>query len=86
MRPGRLEKRFVEVDPPRLVVLDHIDPVHGFRMRMEYEPVAPERTRLIWTVTFTSDEESERVRDAFLAANEQNLDRLEAEIRATAPD
>jgi uncharacterized protein YndB with AHSA1/START domain len=78
----RLRKLFMEVDPARVVVLDHIDPVHGFRMRMDYEPLEGDRTRLTWTVTFTSPEEAERVREAFLAANEQNLDRLEAEIRS----
>lgn len=77
----RLEKSFVVVDPPRLVVLDHLDPVHGFRMHMAFDPVDDGRTSLTWTVTFASEEESIRVGDAFLQANEQNFDRLEAELR-----
>lgn len=47
----------------------------------EFDP-RPGGTRLTWRVRFDSAEEAARVRDPFLAANEQNLDRLEALLGA----
>lgn len=71
-----LRKKFVEVVPPERVVLDHLDPVHGFRMVMSYEDLGW-RTLLSWRMRFNDSGEADRVRDAILQANEQNFDRLE---------
>jgi len=72
-------KQFVEVVPAARVVLRHLDPTHGFVMGMSFQPEA-EGTRLTWRMTFDSAEEHARVKDVVVAANEQNLDRLEAQL------
>jgi len=77
-----MEKEFVEVVPPARIVLRHLDPVHGFRMEMDLGEEGG-GTRLTWRVRFDSAEEAARVREPFLAANEQNFDRLEALLGAT---
>ena len=74
-----MEKRFVEVVPGERVVLQHIDPTHGFRMEMTFEDEA-EKTRLTWRMAFDRAAEAERVREAVLVANEQNFDRLAARL------
>lgn len=82
-----LEKRFLEVVPEERIVLRHVDPAHGFRMEMDFG-AAEEGTRLVWRMRFDHPEEAERVRAAVLAANEQNFDRLAAELepnRAVEP-
>ena len=76
-----LRKAFVEVVHPERIVLDHLDPVHGFRMSMTYEDLDG-RTRLRWQMRFNDPAEAERVRAAILQANEQNFDRLAEILRA----
>lgn len=75
----RMEKEFVEVVPGRRIVMDHIDHVHRFRMEID---LAGEDggTRVSWTMRFESLEEARRVREFIVAANEENFDRLEAEL------
>lgn len=74
-----MDKRFVEVDPPRRVVLLHAQAGHDFTHTMEYDEV-PAGTRLTWRVRFASAKELAAVEGAFLAANEENFDRLAAEM------
>lgn len=72
------ESVFQEVTPER-IVLRHVGAVHGFAMTMT---LAPEngRTRLTWHMVFDSAAECERVRPFVPRCNEENLDRLEAEL------
>lgn len=79
----QMVKRFVDVIPHERIVLQHIDPTHGFRMLMTFAD-ADGATQLTWHMRFESAEEAERVREFVLAANEQNLDRLETQLRARA--
>lgn len=74
-----LEKRFLAVVPEERIVLRHVDPSHGFRMEMDFGDEG-EGTRLVWRMRFEDPEEAARVRAAVLAANEQNFDRLAAEL------
>lgn len=74
-----MEKEFVEVDPPRLVVVSHRQTGHEFTLRMEYEEVHG-GTRLTWRTRFASEEQLAAVEEAFTAGNEQNLDRLAVEL------
>jgi len=62
---------FVEVSPAR-VVLDHVS---GHRFRL-----SAGGTLLTWCQRFETAAEFERVRRLVVPANEQNLDRLEAEL------
>lgn len=77
-----MRKRFVEIVPERRIVLDHLEPPsHRFRMTMTFDEDAGRgRTRLTWRMRFALAAEAERVRDLVLAANEENFDRLAAEL------
>jgi hypothetical protein len=43
-------------------------------------------TRLAWRMRFDSAEHAAEIRDFIAAANEQNLDRLEAQLAAMSAD
>lgn len=64
--------------PGQLIVLEHLDG-HHFTMTITLEPV-PGGTRLTWMMRFDSAEEVEPLRPIIEPANEQNLDRLAAEL------
>lgn len=74
-----MDKTFVEVDPPRRVVVAHRQAGHDFTLTMDYEEV-PGGTRLAWRARFATPEQLAAVKDAFAAANEQNFDRLAVEM------
>src|SRR5690606_34590317 len=71
----RMRKAFVEITQHGRIVLDHPDPVHGFRMFIDFRK-APEGTELEWIMRFDSREEAARIREFVLRANEENFDRL----------
>lgn len=73
------ESVFVEVDRPHRVVLDHLEPIHRFRMTMSFDGHG-DRTTLTWRMLFDSADEFARVGSFCAAANEQNFDRLAAEL------
>jgi uncharacterized protein YndB with AHSA1/START domain len=75
-----ITKRFVEVVPGERVAFDHVQEGHGFRMTMTFADEGAGRTRLTWRMQFDSAEEAGRVREFILAANEENFDRLAAEL------
>ena len=79
----QLEKHFVEVTAPERIVFDHVQPMHHFRMTMTFAEDSG-KTRLTWQMAFDSAEEAETVREFIAAANEQNFDRLEAELAGMA--
>jgi hypothetical protein len=72
---------FVELDPPERLVLHHLGPVHDFLLFARMEQVG-ESTRLTFRMRFATVAECEKSRAYVPAANEQNLDRLEAELDA----
>ncbi|WP_390637577.1 SRPBCC family protein [Limnoglobus roseus] len=69
------ESVFVEVTPPELVVFDHLEPVHRFRMTMQFDKHEG-GTLVTWRMRFDVPAECERVRAFVTPANEQNFDRL----------
>ncbi|HEX2613156.1 MAG TPA: SRPBCC domain-containing protein [Fibrobacteria bacterium] len=71
----RMQKHFVEIDPPARLVFDHPDATHGFRMFIELAE-RDEGAEMSWRMAFDSAEEAGRVRNIVVAANEQNFDRL----------
>jgi uncharacterized protein YndB with AHSA1/START domain len=75
-----MDKTFVEVDAPRRVAVRHRQTGHDFTLTMDYEEV-PGGTRLIWRARFATPEQLAAVQAPFAAANEQNFDRLMAEIQ-----
>jgi uncharacterized protein YndB with AHSA1/START domain len=77
------ESHFLEVVAPERVVLQHVEPVHRFRMTMSFDDEGG-RTRLTWRMRFESEVEYNRVKGFIAAANEENFDRLEAELARLA--
>jgi len=79
----RNESGFIEVVSPERIVLEHLRPMHRFLMTMTFAEEAG-KTRLTWRMEFESVAELERVRAFIPGANEQNLDRLQAQLAAMA--
>jgi len=72
----QMEKEFVEVVVPEWIVLDHLGPMHRFRMTMTFANLAG-RTGLTWRMLFEDAEEGGRIEGFIREANEENFDRLE---------
>ena len=76
------EKTFLEIVAPERIVFDHTEPMHSFRMSMDYEPLADgSATKLTWRMNFEDGASNEKFRDFISIANEQNFDRLEARLK-----
>ena len=73
-------REFLEVVPQQRIVLANDDPVHRFVMTIVLESHGP-GTRLVWSMVFESAAEFARVKDLIGAANEENFNRLEAQLR-----
>ncbi len=74
------ESEFVEIVPGERIVFVHERPVHRFRMTMTYADV--ERgTLLTWTMRFETPEDAALFRGCIENANQQNFDRLGAELK-----
>jgi uncharacterized protein YndB with AHSA1/START domain len=74
-----MERLVVEVVAPARVVLDNPDPAHRFLMTQTFADRG-EKTFVTWRMRFDSAEEYGRVRQFIEPANEQNFDRLAAEV------
>ena len=73
------EKEFSEVVPNERVVFRHISATHGFWMTITFA-LEEGKSRLTWQMVFDS-ELDEGVREFILNANEENFDRLEADLQ-----
>lgn len=78
-----MENRFLEVVPGERIVLQHLGPGHRFRMLVSFADEAG-KTWLTWQIQFESAEEAEQARQPIGEANEQNFDRLQAQLDAMA--
>jgi hypothetical protein len=78
------ESRFDEVEAPGKVVVDHIS-APKFRLTVTLAP-SPSGTSLTWAQAFESDDVARNVEHIVVPANEQNLDRLTAEVGRVAGD
>jgi uncharacterized protein YndB with AHSA1/START domain len=73
------ESRFLVLEPPQRIVVRHVSaPQFDLVVTLEDEAGA---TRLGWCGRFATAELMEKVRRFAGPANEENLDRLEAELR-----
>lgn len=70
---------FLETGPDR-VVIEHLETVHHFILTITLKPEA-NGTLLTWRQTFDSIEECDLVRPFVPRCNEENLDRLETELK-----
>lgn len=75
-----MRHRFVEVAAPERLVVRHEQAGHDFTIFITFAAIDDAQTRLEWRMRFADAEEAARVRPIVLAANEQNLDRLAAEL------
>jgi uncharacterized protein YndB with AHSA1/START domain len=73
------ESRFVRIVPDQCVVIEHFSG-HHFFLTLELEARGL-RTRLKWQQTFDTQEHYERVASFVATANQQNLQRLCAEVQ-----
>lgn len=72
------ESRFIEIVRPSRIVLEHLRPMHYYRMTMSFEKEATGDTRMTWQMIFDDNEDNLKIRDFIAHANEQNFDRLAA--------
>jgi uncharacterized protein YndB with AHSA1/START domain len=72
---------FVEVVARQRVVIEHLSASHHFYLTITFESVQNDATSVGWRQLFDTVEHKERVAHVVEEANEQNLDRLEAEVR-----
>jgi uncharacterized protein YndB with AHSA1/START domain len=72
------ENVFAEIEPPRKVVIQHVvAPI--FRLIIELAASA-KGTRVTWEQAFENAEVAKSIEHIVVPANEQNLDRLTAEV------
>ncbi len=69
---------FEEIEPGRRIVFEHL-PGHHFRMRITLTPQG-DHCHLHWRQIFDSPEERQQLTHIVVPANEENFDRLEAEL------
>ncbi|MEO8067251.1 MAG: SRPBCC family protein [Flavobacteriales bacterium] len=70
---------FVEIAPNQRLVFDHIKPMHPFRAEVTFTEEEG-GTLITWHMIHPTVEECERMRTFVPQANEENLDKLEAEL------
>lgn len=74
-----MEQQFLEIARPERIVVRHVQAGHDFTLTLEFADEAG-GTRVTWRMRFDDAAEAERVRPIVEPANEENLDRLEAEL------
>ena len=72
------ENVFVEIEPARRVVIEHISETHHFVLTIALDAVDG-GTRVGWHQVFDTAEHRNQIAHVVTDANEQNLDRLAAE-------
>lgn len=70
----------VEIVEPEGIVITHPNPAHAFRLIVRLAEAGENKTQLTWRQVFSSREHFEQVRSFVASANEEVLDRLEAEV------
>jgi uncharacterized protein YndB with AHSA1/START domain len=73
------ENLFTDIVEPERIVLEHLSATHHFLMTITLTADGA-RTRVGWRQVFDTAEEKQRIADFVTPANEQNLDRLTAEV------
>jgi uncharacterized protein YndB with AHSA1/START domain len=78
----RNESVFVEIVKPERIVFKHVS-APQFQVTATFEDLGS-KTKLIWRMLLETAAECEKVRTYAVGANEQNLDRLEAQLAKMA--
>lgn len=71
--------RFVEITPPERLAFRHLGSMHAFDVVIDLAARGL-RTQVTFRMAFDDAEEAERVKMYVVPANEENFDRLEAEL------
>ena len=74
------ENAFREIVTPERVVVEHLSDTHHFFLTITFAAQG-DQTLVGWRQVFDTAEQREKVAKIVLGANEQNLDRLAAEVR-----
>jgi uncharacterized protein YndB with AHSA1/START domain len=74
---------FKRIEPHGYLEFDHLKEMHFYTASVTFAEVA-KGTRIEWTMRFNTAEELDPIRPFIIAANEENLDKLEAELKTTA--
>lgn len=77
----QMDKTFVDVTAPERIVLRHEQPTHSFFMTILLDEEGG-GTRVTWRMLFDAPEQLSGIRDVLNRANEENLDRLGAQLEA----
>ena len=72
------ESMFVEIEPPRKVIIQHVSNPR-YLMTIALTPMAS-GTLVSWSQAFEDSRVGQRLESIVVPANEQNLDRLTAEV------
>jgi uncharacterized protein YndB with AHSA1/START domain len=75
-----------EIVEPERIVISHPDPGHYFQLFITLAEEGENKTRLSWRQRFDTREHFERVKSFVAEANEENLDRLAAELKRVTCD
>ncbi|MDO8777510.1 MAG: SRPBCC family protein [Burkholderiaceae bacterium] len=75
------ESRFIRVVADHMVEIEHLNG-HHFFLTIELEPTDG-GTEVKWVQTFDTAEHYQRIAEFVASANEQNLERLAAEVQRT---
>lgn len=70
------------IEAPAFLAFDHLKPMHRFEVQVRFDDLGG-RTRITWRMRFDSAEEKQRILPFVPAANEENMDRLEAFLQRT---
>jgi uncharacterized protein YndB with AHSA1/START domain len=76
------ENVFTDIVAPERIVLEHLSTTHHFLMTITLD-ADDARTRIGWRQVFDTAAEKQRIAPYVTPANEQNLDRLAAEVQRT---
>lgn len=74
------ESVFVRIDEPELIIFDHLSQPQ-FQIVATFEELQETKTRLTFRMIFKSAEQCNALRDFVRPKNEENFDRLEAELQ-----
>lgn len=76
---------FQKIEPPHLIAWDRLSkPL--FQVVATFEEVAPNKTKIVFRQIFPSAEECRKVKPFAVDKNEENFDRLEAELAKMASE
>lgn len=71
---------FQAIEPARRILALHHEPMHVFTLEIIFDE-QPDGTRLVWRMQFDDTPENREIEPFIAAANQQNFDRLQAELQ-----